>query len=327
MKARLRAAPHRAFGIAAAVVATGAGAAVVHMRWAGPVSSTLQATPSGVGNPGESPPDWCAAPFEPIPGGGCLAAAKEPGASERLVIYLHGRYARDAVADEMDRQRRLATRGLSRRFAVLALRGHLGTCTAPELASWFCWPSNERNADDAPAFVGAWSQALRTASERTGARRRFLLGFSNGGYFAGLLASRGLLEVEAVAIAHAGPVEPVAARARKAPLLLLSADDDIAQDDMIRLDEELLREKWPHDSYARAGGHGLTDEDIDAALTFFTRSAEPLPLQPPLPLHRPVHHVRDDGAAEASDDDAGEAYDPGSATQELPVDDPYGADD
>jgi hypothetical protein len=40
----------------------------------------------------------------------------------------------------------------------------------------------------------------------------------------------------------------------------------------------------------------LADEDIDAALTFFSRAHEPLPLQPSLPLHRPVAHVRDAGA-------------------------------
>jgi hypothetical protein len=115
-------------------------------------------------------------------------------------------------------------------------------------------------------------------------------------------------------------VEPVIALGRKPPLLLLSADDDVAQDDMIRFDAELTRVGWAHDSYARAGGHALTDEDIDAALTFFSRAHEPLPLQPPLPLHRPVAHVRDAGAAppdepsvdagppDASNDDVDEGF-------------------
>ena len=86
------------------------------------------------------------------------------------------------------------------------------------------------------------------------------------------------------------------------PLLLLSADDDIAQDEMLRFDEDLNRDHWAHDSYARSGSHGLTDGDIDAALTFFRRAREPLPLDPPLPLRRAVHHPHDAGPA---DDDAG----------------------
>jgi hypothetical protein len=91
------------------------------------------------------------------------------------------------------------------------------------------------------------------------------------------------------------------------PVLLLSADDDVAQDEMIRLDEELTREHWAHDSYARSGGHGLTDGDIDATLQFFSRARESLPLQPPLPLHRAVRHAREGGSAptEPSSDEGG----------------------
>jgi predicted esterase len=244
--------------------------------------------------------DWCAPGFEAIRGAGCLAVPSAAPAVVPLVVYLHGRYARTAPGDEVDRQRRLAARAKSRRFAVLALRGRLGECTDAELADWYCWPSNERNSDRAAVVVGAWAQALAAASERTGARRPFLLGFSNGGYFAGLIATRALLEVEALVVAHGGPVEPVRAPGRAPPLLLLSADDDVAQDEMIRYGDELTRERWPHDSYARSGAHGLTDEDIDAALTFFARARERLPLAPPLPLHRPFHHVRDAAAPDES---------------------------
>ena len=239
--------------------------------------------------------DWCAPGFEPIAGGGCFAPSAAPSVRRPLVLYLHGRYPADAPADESDRQRRLALRATPRGFSVLALRGRLGTCLAPELASWYCWPSNERNQDAAEAFVSMWARALSTARERAGSRATVLLGFSNGGYFAGLIASRGLVEAQAVAVAHGGPVEPVRVRPEAPPMLLLSADDDVAQDDMIRFDEELTRERWPHDSYARFGGHALTDEDIDAALSFFLRSNEPLPLQPPLPMHRPARHDRDGG--------------------------------
>ena len=198
-------------------------------------------------------------------------------------------------ATEIDRQRRLAARATALGYAVVALRGRLGTCTSPDLASWYCWPSNPNNANAGPEFVEGWKAALETAQERAGSRQRFLLGFSNGGYFAGLIASRGLLDVDAFVIAHGGPVEPVQPRRGTPPLLLLSADDDIAQDDMIRFDEELTRTRWAHDSYARAGSHGLTDGDIDAALTFFSRAHEPLPLEPPLGLHRAVRHARDAG--------------------------------
>ncbi|MDP9034698.1 MAG: hypothetical protein M3O50_07800 [Myxococcota bacterium] len=313
---------------------------------------------------GEDEPeaDWCAPGFEPIAGGGCFAQSPAPSSRGALLVYLHGRYAADASSDEVDRQRRLAQRATARGFSVLALRGRLGTCTAPELAGWYCWPSNERNADAAEAFVGSWARALSAARDRAGAVSTVLLGFSNGGYLAGLIASRALLDAKAVVVAHGGPVEPVRARAGAPPLLLLSADDDVAQDEMIRFDEELAREAWPHDSYARFGGHALTDEDIDAALAFFQRRGERLPLSPPLPLHRPIRHDRD-GGVEGSVDGDGEAPQaevladddlraapaapglapaqsptptesvptepvpvPGSAPSELPSADPYGVE-
>jgi predicted esterase len=255
------------------------------------------ATPTSVQAVADVPlADWCAPGFDPIAGGACLAVPSGKQVQPPLLVYLHGRYARDAVTEEIDRQRRLGQRATARGFAVLALRGKLGQCTSPELATWFCWPSNEHNADDAPAFVSTWAQALAAAEERVGSRTRYVLGFSNGAYFAGLLAVRGLFEANAFVIAHGGPVEPVEALPVRAPILLLSADDDISQDEMIRLDEELVRERWAHDSYARSGGHALTDEDIDAAITFFSRAGEPLPLDPPLPLHRPVHHEHETGA-------------------------------
>jgi predicted esterase len=262
------------------------------------VAADLDAGPEA---PDVPPADWCAPGFEPIAGGGCFASA---GATETpaspLIVYLHGRYASDGPADEVDRQRRLGVQANALGYAVLALRGHLGACTAPELARWYCWPSNETNADAGPGVVTSWATALSAAQARTGAQQHYLLGFSNGAYFAGLIASRALLEFDALVIAHGGPVEPVHAERGTPPILLLSADDDVAQDDMIRFDEELTRERWAHDSYARAGGHALTDQDIDAALSFFARARESLPLQPPLLLHRAVRHVRDAGADAAT---------------------------
>jgi dienelactone hydrolase len=244
----------------------------------------------------EAPADWCTAGYEPIRGG-CLAIpASSPHAP--LLIYLHGRYEKDQSAEEADRQRRVAARFTSKGYAVLALRGKLGGCGAAELSTWYCWPSNDRTVGTAGQVVETWQAVFDETESRVHPEHRFVLGFSNGGYFATLLASRVLVHADAYVVAHGGPVEPVEAASSKPPLLLLSADDDIAQDDMLRLDAELTNSHWPHDSYARAGAHGLTDQDIDTALAFFARSKEPMPLAPPITgLHRPSHHDHDTGAA------------------------------
>jgi dienelactone hydrolase len=286
--------------IAVVALILGLGAYVVR-GWAarGPRASAEQSPP----NP-EALPDWCTTGYEAI-AGGCLAV---PAPSPRvpLLIYLHGRYAKDQSAEETDRQRRVAARFTSKGYAVLVLRGVLGGCGAAELSSWYCWPSNDRTASTAGDVVSAWHGALGETEKRVHPDRRFVLGFSNGGYFAGLLASRGLLQADAYVIAHGGPVEPVGDAKGTPPLLLLSADDDVAQEDMLRLDEELTKARWAHDSYAREGAHGLSDQDIEASLAFFARAREPLPLHPPVAgLHRPSHHSHEGGAPppDASDEE------------------------
>jgi dienelactone hydrolase len=256
------------------------------------------------------------------------ADAKRPAP---LLVYLHGRFERAAPEGELDRQRRVAERAAAKGFAVLALRGREGQCLQPELASWVCWPASERSVDAGAGYVTSWAPALREAEARTGKGKRYVLGFSSGGFFAVILATRGLLEASAFAIAGAGPIEPTRARddASKPPLLLLSADDDPALPGMMLLDDELSREKWPHDSWGRVGGHELLDPDIDAALAFFTRSAtEKLPLRPPLGTH--VARAPDSSApdAGANPSAAPDPEDPPDAEPTAPAGDmPTPADD
>ena len=234
--------------------------------------------------------NWCAASLEPIAGDGCFAPARESNKPSALLVYLHGRYWAETEPGEMERQTRVARMAAARGYAVLTLRGMQGQCTDPQLAAWWCWPSNERNAADGPAFVARWSHALAEAERRARPTRRVLLGFSNGGYFAALIASRALAPFDAVTIAHAGPVGAMSPLGGKPPVLLVDADDDPSSPEILRLDSDLARESWPHEMVIREGGHALPEWDIDMSLTFFDRvRTEPLPLVPPLAPPRPPH--------------------------------------
>jgi predicted esterase len=227
--------------------------------------------------------DWCAPGLESIAGGGCFAAGREANRPRALLVYLHGRYSPEMVAEEMERQGRVARLATARGYSVLALRGMQGQCTDPQLATWWCWPSNERNASEGAAFVSRWSGALGDAERRARPQRRLLLGFSNGGYFAALIASRGLAPFDAVTIAHAGPVSPMTPLGTKPPMLLIDADDDPSSPEVLHLDSDLTREAWPHAMVVREGGHALPEWDVEMSLTFFERvRTEPLPLSPPL---------------------------------------------
>ena len=231
--------------------------------------------------------DWCASGLEPIAGGGCFALGREANKPRALLVYLHGRYSPEMVGEEQERQARVARLATARGYSVLALRGTQGECSDAQLTTWWCWPSNERNAADGPAFVARWAIALGEAQRRARPTRRVLLGFSNGGYFASLIASRALLPFDAVTVAHAGPVSPMTPVGAKPPMLLIDADDDPSSQEIVHLDSDLTREAWPHAMIIREGGHALPEWDVEMSLTFFDRvQTERMPLAPPLAPQR-----------------------------------------
>jgi len=263
---------------------------------------------AGAEEPGpETPGHPCGAGLEPLVGDACYAAPANGTAALPLVIYLHGYFEEgpgEGQNEALDQQRRVAQRATARGFAVLALRGIEGACaTSQENATKVCWPSNEKVAYKGPKFVRDWQSALDAAAAKHPFEKRYVFGFSNGGYFAGLIAVRALFDADAFAVAHAGPVEPVKALGKKAPLLLMSADQDLSQEGMMRFDDELTQDEWPHDHYVRGGGHALPDSDIDIALTFFERTrTETLPLRPPLSTRvARARDVRDDQLSQIQD--------------------------
>jgi predicted esterase len=248
------------------------------------------------------PDGFCAKELLPLTDSACFAAPASAVQPTPLVVYLHGRFPITSLSEELDRQSRVARLATARGFAVLAVRGAQGECTNADMKDWYCWPSNEKNADDGPRFVTQkLLPAMHMARERIGTGPNVLLGFSNGGYFATLIAKRSLASFDAIAVAHGGPIR-VESTGRTAPMLLITADDDPSDPEMRRLDDELTRSSWPHALVAREGIHGLPDWDIDTALTFFHRvRSEKLPLNPPLASRsRPRAAVVDGG----EDDDA-----------------------
>jgi predicted esterase len=249
----------------------------------------------------------CAPSLTALPGGGCWAAPAL--ANPPVIIYLHGVYDKNEPAAELERQTRLARRAVARGFAVLSLRGEEGACSDATLRSSFCWPSNAQNAARGPEFVARWVAPLHSMSAYTANPRRFVLGFSNGAYFSGLLATRAWFDATAFVVSSGGPVQPIRNIDHPRPILALVGDDEAGVQETLTLDAELARAHWPHDTYARAGGHDLTDGDIDAALDFFERvgRGERVPLSPPLKLHRPHLRVPDAGAPAATEADAAAA--------------------
>jgi predicted esterase len=213
----------------------------------------------------------CGDGLQPIADDACFVAPNATR-SAPLIVYLHGLFQPEAPRDELDRQARVAKHATARGYAVLALRGRLGICdTRGDHVGWVCWPSNEQVASHAAEVVASWKVPLTRARERIGGGHTFVLGFSNGAYFAGLLAVRDLFPADAYVIAQGGPVEPVHALGKRAPILLLSTDEEAPQvhAEMDRFASELAADGWSFVQEERPGGHELSDQDVDAALDFF----------------------------------------------------------
>lgn len=220
--------------------------------------------------------------------------AEHDAGDSMLVVYLHGMYSPLTVSEELDRQSRLATIARHKGFSVLALHGRQGLCVGAATADFWCWPSNERTAVSGAEVVDGWSKSLTVADMRAGHGKRFLLGFSNGGYFASLIATRSLAPFDGFAVAHAGLVEPIRSLKPMTPWLLLTADADPSVISMMQLDTDLDHAAWPHAIVTRDGGHQLTDGDIEMTLQFFTRlRTDPLPFVPPLSTRRPQPTLTD----------------------------------
>jgi dienelactone hydrolase len=210
----------------------------------------------------------CGAGLEPIASRACFASPASKGPWP-VVLYLHGIFDPAAPAEELGRQAHVAALARERGFAVLALWGRVGQCSAPEYASRVCWPSNERNSEDGPSFVADWSAPLALAAKRGASGGRYVLGFSNGAYFAGLLAERAWFDARAFVVARGGPVQPVKPAGKKYPILLTLSEGDPSRDEMTKLDEQLTAAAWAHERFVSQGGHALPDADIAAALKFF----------------------------------------------------------
>jgi len=213
---------------------------------------------------------WCPDGFEVGPQDTCFAIPDKHDASTPVLVYLHGMYAGHGSVEEWSLVRSAVDRG----FAVVVPRGKRGMCAwKAELKDHFCWP---QEADDPEAFkhvVAEWDRVLWQVDAllEAGTHKRYVLGFSNGGFFATYLAVHGLFPAQGYAIVNGGSLEPTIKPA-KVPLLLVAAQDDADQAPKMKAFHEALGAA-PHAYCTRPGSHPLAASDVEAALRFF-RHAE-----------------------------------------------------
>jgi poly(3-hydroxybutyrate) depolymerase len=216
---------------------------------------------------------WCPEGFEVGPQDTCFAIPDDAGPGTPVLVYLHGMYEGHGSAEEWSLVRSATDRG----FAVIMPRGRRGLCAyKAELKDHFCWPQEPEDPEAFKSLVREWNRVLWQVDALMdgGTHKRYVLGFSEGGYFASFLATQGIFRAEAFAIVNGGRLAPKPTTGA-VPVALIAAQADAEQrPKMKELHETLARAGWPHAYCARPGGDALSEADLEAALGFFRRDLE-----------------------------------------------------
>ncbi len=216
---------------------------------------------------------WCPDGFEVGPQDTCFAVPERTTKDTPVLVYLHGQYAGHGSPEEW----RLVRGAVDKGFAVVVPRGKRGLCAwKAELKDHFCWPQEVDDPHAFKAIVAEWDRVLwQVDSIMEGSHKRYVLGFSNGGFFADYLATHGFFPASAWAIVNAGPLGPMQKPGKAAPVLLVSAQEDTFQGPQMKtLHEDLGKASWTHAFCTRPGPHPLAQPDVDAALAFFKKEQD-----------------------------------------------------
>jgi predicted esterase len=189
-----------------------------------------------------------------------------------IVFFAHGMLAPDALppADQGTVRRAAIEQG----FVAVLPRGERGLCAwKPEVTENFCWPTRRETVDSAaPAILEAWMDAEAKITSAIGVSfaRRYVFGFSNGGYFAAYVGLEGLLAVDGVGVVGAGrtAVDESRSSARRPPFYIAVGDDelDVTQRDADTLASLLSLRQWPIELVIHPGrGHELHEDDFAIA--------------------------------------------------------------
>ena len=218
---------------------------------------------------------WCPEGFESGASDTCFAIPDQASKDTPILVYLHGMYQGHGSPEEWA----AVSVALQRGFAVVIPRGKRGLCAwRAELKDHYCWPQDPEDTQAMKSLVAEWDRVLWQVDAllEGGTHKRYVLGSSNGGFFASFLATHALFPGQAYAVVNGGPMGPPSGKAKPVPILLVGGQD--APPDqaarMKELHETLTKASWAHAYCPRPGGPSLTTDDVDAAVRFFKHDAE-----------------------------------------------------
>jgi predicted esterase len=162
-----------------------------------------------------------------------------------------------------------------RNLAVLAPRGKTGMATG-EFKDMIAWPtSHQAQQEHLQGILASFAADQRALERLNGAafEKLYVVGFSNGAYFATSIVIHGRLRADGAAVFAGGSgkwINPRAARTR--PRLFVGwGEDDKTKDDPIGLSEVLADAGWPHEAQGYEGvGHAMTMAQMKDAFDYLT---------------------------------------------------------
>ena len=228
---------------------------------------------------------WCDETLETLENDVCYTPGAQPeGDGKRtLVIFLHG-LVDGGTTWQHQQQKGMALAAKRLKFAMIAPRGRTGL-GGKRKDDQIGWPTAEAaRVEMEDALIEEWKIARRAieARDQKPFDRVYVMGFSNGAYYASALALRGKLEVDGYAVFAGGSAFPGAERLAKAtknrkPLFVGVATKDSTAKDGASLVKLLKKLKWPHASSSKKVGHVVADTQLEGAMTFLRGDKPPKP--------------------------------------------------
>jgi predicted esterase len=153
-------------------------------------------------------------------------------------------------------------------------RGRPGLCTwDPSVGTSFCWPTRRETVDAAaPALIAEWMNAEALLGRILGQTfgGRYVMGFSNGGYFASYVALEGLVDLDGAGLVGAGRmvIEEHLFSQERPPIYIAVGDQELASTvaSAENLADVLTQHGWEHELVVHPGrGHEIRADDFTRA--------------------------------------------------------------
>ncbi|WP_437283023.1 hypothetical protein WME90_21345 [Sorangium sp. So ce375] len=216
--------------------------------------------------------DWCSAGWIGLDDHTCFHVPESAPRGAPILYVLHGAMAPDSLPVAFQATAAEAADALG--VVAVFPRGRPGLCTwDPSVETYSCWPTRRETVDAAaPAVLDEWMRAEalmeRILGEPFGGR--YVMGFSNGGYFASYVALEGLVAVDGAGLVGAGRmvIEEHLFSEERPPIYIAVGDLELASTiaSAENLADVLTQHGWEHALAVHPGrGHEVHADDFSRA--------------------------------------------------------------